>query len=329
MRTRVHHGSIAISFAASLLACASPPAGAVQWSVAHEEPGAALLTVLPALGTILAAGADDGSGPMLLRREADAFTRVPVSARGTLWWLAHDGDAVLAVGEGGLVLALAAADATPARVSVPTDRTLFGAWVAPDGTAWAVGGDVMASAARGAMLVRRGGAWAVEDRIDASSLDPLLFKVWGRSPTDVWAVGEQGLALHFDGARWSRVDTGTHTRLLTVHGTATSLYAVGGTGNAVLLERAADGTFADRAPALVPALDGVFALEGGGALAVGNGGTLLERRDGTWREVDSPPTSLDLHAVVTDAAGEAWAVGGALFSPSLDHGVVLHGVRAP
>ena len=319
---------VPLALALGVLAC-SPPASSppLRWSVAHEEPSAALLTVLPVDGgRVLVAGADDGSGPCLLRGDASGLARVPVGARGALWWLARDGDGVLGVGEHGLMVALATPDADPEVAPAPTDRTLFGAWVAADGTAWAVGGDVLGTASRGTMLVRRDGAWQPEDRIEASLLDPLLFKVWGRNERDVWAAGDEGLALHFDGSRWSRVETGTRARLTTVHGADDDLFVVGGTGNAILLTLA-DGALADQAPPFLPPLNGVFALGGGAALAVGDDALILERRDGTWTEDLVPSTSPDLHAVASDARGEAWAVGGALFSPAFDRGVVLRGVH--
>jgi len=32
-----------------------------------------------------------------------------------------------------------------------------------------------------------------------------LNAVWGTSPDDVWAVGDAGVVLHFDGQKWSRM----------------------------------------------------------------------------------------------------------------------------
>ncbi len=45
-----------------------------------------------------------------------------------------------------------------------------------------------------------------------------LNRLWGTSPSDVWAVGESGTIVHFDGARWSRVPSGTRESLVGIGG---------------------------------------------------------------------------------------------------------------
>ncbi len=47
-----------------------------------------------------------------------------------------------------------------------------------------------------------------------------LNRLWGTGPSDVWAVGEGGTILHFDGTRWSRVPSGTANSLLAIGGRA-------------------------------------------------------------------------------------------------------------
>jgi hypothetical protein len=49
-----------------------------------------------------------------------------------------------------------------------------------------------------------------------------LRAVWGAGPSNVWAVGDAGTALHWDGARWSRVDVGTVANLRGVWGSSAS-----------------------------------------------------------------------------------------------------------
>jgi len=46
-----------------------------------------------------------------------------------------------------------------------------------------------------------------------------LYAVWGSSATSVWAVGEGGAALYYDGIRWQAKPSGAG-RLLSIHGTA-------------------------------------------------------------------------------------------------------------
>jgi len=47
-----------------------------------------------------------------------------------------------------------------------------------------------------------------------------LNRLWGTSPSDVWAVGEGGTILHFDGVRWSRIASGTTDSLVAIGGRA-------------------------------------------------------------------------------------------------------------
>lgn len=58
---------------------------------------------------------------------------------------------------------------------------------------------------------------------------PLLVWVHGTGPNDIWAVGTGGGALHFDGERWTKIDTGIETDLWGVFArSATDVWVVGG-----------------------------------------------------------------------------------------------------
>src|SRR6185437_132473 len=43
--------------------------------------------------------------------------------------------------------------------------------------------------------------------------------VWGSGPADVWAVGDKGVILHFDGKAWADSPSGTDQSLTSVTGT--------------------------------------------------------------------------------------------------------------
>jgi hypothetical protein len=58
--------------------------------------------------------------------------------------------------------------------------------------------------------------------------------IWGASPVDVYAVGDEGTILHFDGTTWSVMESGTTGGFGTVWGTSASdVYAAGGADQAV------------------------------------------------------------------------------------------------
>jgi hypothetical protein len=55
-----------------------------------------------------------------------------------------------------------------------------------------------------------------------------LHGVWGTDPANVWAVGSNGLILHFDGMRWTQVTSPTTQRLAAIWGSSRSdVWAVG------------------------------------------------------------------------------------------------------
>jgi hypothetical protein len=57
-----------------------------------------------------------------------------------------------------------------------------------------------------------------------------LTGVWGGADDDVYAVGEAGGIHHYDGASWSPMTSPLSSNLSAVHGTATSVFAVGDSG---------------------------------------------------------------------------------------------------
>jgi hypothetical protein len=73
-----------------------------------------------------------------------------------------------------------------------------------------------------------GAAWKVMPVPATGSLR----SIWGASDHDVWAVGQAGTILHFDGTTWTRATSGT----------TMDLYAVRGTGSADVWASGAHGT---------------------------------------------------------------------------------------
>jgi hypothetical protein len=61
----------------------------------------------------------------------------------------------------------------------------------------------------------------------ASPVDADLRAVWGTGPTDVYAVGEEGVLLRWDGVAWVRIDSPVEDYLLGLSGDGTDALAVG------------------------------------------------------------------------------------------------------
>ncbi len=117
--------------------------------------------------------------------------------------------------------------------------------------------ELLRSASDAAPPDARGPRWSIV----ASGSGSDLRAVWGAAPNDVWAVGDGGAALHWNGAVWSPTFTGTGASLTgvwTAH--ASDAWAVGnnpGDGSPVVLRW--DGV--RWAPAMMP-LRGRTSLRG-------------------------------------------------------------------
>lgn len=309
------------------LACVALLAGCEgpRWTLPLDGLDRVPLSVAaPARDDVWIVGGALGSGgaALVLHGDGAAWHALDAGTDATLWWVFPRAPAsVWAVGERGTVLhgdtrgLLAEA--------APTTATLYGVWGASDDDLWAVGGDPDLS---GVVLHRDAAGWhdltpagtraaffkvwgAASDDVficgqmgvmlhwdgaalaaQATGIDrEPLFTVAGRAPGDVWAVGGLGsaVALHWDGAAWSRVRD-------------------------PLLDAA-------------PGLTGVSVDGDGSVFVVGGSGAKLRRRGGVWRDESAAATRADLHAVSL-RDGEVYAVGGNYQAPapSPRQGVVAH-----
>lgn len=101
--------------------------------------------------------------------------------------------------------------------------------IEPDGSlfdVWGTGcdGHLFAAGTRGTLLVRRDGGW---ERI-AVPTSQSLRSLWGSGPDDVFAVGKQGVIVHYDGSRATLMESGVEVDFEAVWGSGPDdVYAVG------------------------------------------------------------------------------------------------------
>lgn len=124
----------------------------------------------------------------------------------------------------------------------PGDRGLWGGGLEGiwryDGTSWSLAeprakgiNAMWGAGARDAWAVGQG-LWRFDGTAWTEVLRPdptvTLTAVWGSGPDDVFVVGYQGRVLHFDGAAWSAMESGTTASLFGVWGSGRGrVYAVG------------------------------------------------------------------------------------------------------
>ncbi len=292
-------------------------------------PAALLAAAGNAADDVLVVGGDpnDGFGPYVFHYNGSCWRRLATGARGALWWITFEPieGSFYMVGEGGLILRYDAASDSFERFETPGNPTLFGIWGQSADDIWVVGGAVGNENGGGIIWHYDGTQWSSVDlSVNFPAGVPTLFKIWGRAPDDIYAVGRSGTILHYDGTSWSRVESDTVRPLFTVHGNQSIVVATGGFIDGALVENAGDG-FVDRTPRGIAQLNGVFVPRDGTPVSIGNSSTVaLRGGDGWVRGASGIGTPRDFHAVWIDPDGGTWGVGGDL-SVSLSAGVLVYG----
>jgi hypothetical protein len=142
--------------------------------------------------------------------------------------------------------------------------------------------------------------------IDATPSTQSLFAVWGSGPNDVFAVGEVGEMIHYDGAVWTTMASNTNKRLHGVWGTGpTNVLAVGQNG---VIQRYDGTTWSAMTSGVTNILRGVWGSSASNVFVVGDGGVILRWNGTSWSTMTSTTTK-DLHAVWGSSATDVYAVG--------------------
>jgi hypothetical protein len=295
------------------MGCSSPPSSVVRhWSSVRSD-----LTLVPL--TVFGVAADDiwigGGGlasvpqSLLLHGDREHLVEVATSWSETIWWI-HGASAndVWAVGDAGLAVHWDGVNWT--RAATGTTATLFGVWVSGANDVWAVGGSPNGGGPSDVILHFNGAAWAAVP--PPRALGATYFKVWGLSASDVHVVASEGLALHYDGATWSEMPTGTTAKLVTVHGGAAGVHAIGGPPATLLSWEGNAWHPESTPPEMSGAMSGIFSDPSGTLFATGERYQRFERDpSGAFtNDTDRPALFGDLHAVWADGQGNALAVGG-------------------
>jgi hypothetical protein len=227
---------------------------------------------------------------------------------GDLWTVGRDGAALRREGD--------------AWVAHPTGVTeiLWGIWGAAPDDLWTVGGDGVDD---DPVLVHWDGAAWTRTTLPDTAESTGLFKIWGTGPADITAVGDRGLALHYDGADWLVHPTDDLADLISVWGrAATDQLAVGGRANGRVARW--DGGAWTGVTHNIPGLSGIWMDPDGLATVVGMQGQIGLVAPGSLDlEPEPSPTFQLLHAVFGFADGPRFAVGGSLAGPPPYVGVIV------
>lgn len=220
---------------------------------------------------------------------------------------------IFAVGENGLILHYNGnIDNTWAKMTSNVSNDLRGVW-GTDNKAFAVGNG-------GIILCYDGN---VDNNVwmkMASNTSKDLFGIWGDSEKNIFAVGDSGTILYYNGSSWTKMPSVSFYPLYGVWGSSkTDVFAVGGNWNSsVILNYDNTGISQNWTEMLVSGADipyGVWGASKDNVFAVGNSGTILRYSGNICNEMDSG-TSEYLRMVWGSSEESVFAVG-------MD-GIILH-----
>jgi|GEM_PF-946856 len=320
----------------------TPTPGPLDFAVVAEgyDGGAIFSVHAGADDRVWAVGGELGR-PLVLEYDGAAWTQLAPGTGQQMWWVHgfEDGSRII-VGDAGAIARYSSGSWTVDDIGMP-GVTLYGVWGSSPNDVWAVGGPFQQAAEgverRGDVVLHFDGtSWSEATLPDLGARPtPNIFKVWGTSPDNVYAVGSGGLILHYDGATWVRqevADQGS-TQLFTVTGRGPDdVWAVGGGVRGVLLHKDASGWKEVEMPEFTPQIvQGVWTAPGQPVYVSGAFGFLARLdSDGAWTVAETG-TSNVLHGVTADSTGAVWAGGGTILAlaANYDGTLVVAGRSVP
>lgn len=208
--------------------------------------------------------------PVIYQLQGSTWTPSPSGATRTLRGIWISGNDGMVVGDNDTAIRRVSGGWMPANVVGANGTSLRAAWGADASNIWIVGGgdavNLMQNIYPGKILKYNGASavpvynttggttvqavwgtdathvWAVGDAgvivsWNGSAWSPQesgtmfsLYGIWGTSPTDIYAAGAGGTVLHYDGTKWSRKETGTGVNLVNVFGIGNDVYVSGFSG---------------------------------------------------------------------------------------------------
>lgn len=256
------------------------------------------------------------------RFDGNSWAPLEVPEGPMLNWVHGAGETLFFVGNQGRALRLREGEFE--TLETGTREDLWGVWAADDAQVWAVGGNARDFDAEPVLLHFDGQRW---ESIPLPELDRptnALFKVWGLSSRQIFAVGAIGTILGFDGEEWKQMPSGASDDFVSLWGRAPDeIVAVGGRSNG-MIARFDGERWESEIIAGLPGFNGVWMDCTGTAHINGLNGVTLRLAPRSWdytREIT--PTGRVLHGIFGFDGGPRFGVGGTLDSSPPYQGVLL------
>ena len=140
----------------------------------------------------------------------------------------------------------------------------------------------------------------------SSGVTTILRDVWGADTSNIWAVGDGGVILKWNGTAWAAQTSGTTANLLRVWGTdASNVWAVGASGT---IRKWNGSTWSAQTSGTTNILRSVHGSSSTNVWAAGDSGTILKWNGTAWAVQTSGITNI-LNAVWVVDASNVWAAG--------------------
>ncbi len=140
-----------------------------------------------------------------------------------------------------------------------------------------------------------------------SVTDKNLQGVWGDTENNFFAVGNSGTILHYDGSEWGLMDSGTAENLRSVWGSDSSnVFAVGRSGTILHYD---GSSWTAQNSGVSAHLNTVYGADSGKIFAGGNG-VILEYNNSTWEKTDIGNDSVFWRDIWGGGEGDIFFVGG-------------------
>jgi hypothetical protein len=223
-----------------------------------------------------------GERGLLIERRGESWLRHQLPTEQSLWWVWGSSlDDVFAGGEGGTLLHFDGQVWRSLDAGLDPEETIWGIW-GVGRRRFLVGGRARTNGP-GFLVEGDGRSWS-----RVNSVQPNLYKIWGRSAAEVYVVGGDSSLFALQGDALVEFDLGSAgdnpDPLFTLAGNGQSAFAVGGVTEALAFE-ALGGDF-EPVPFATGGLNGVSVSAGGVVLVAGLFGVVRERNQGVWGEHD-------------------------------------------
>ena len=264
----------------------TPPSQTVE---ALMPPGSLLNAVWGnSASDVFAVGYDGNCCKLILHYDGRAWSTM---SQGVLPWLdgvwSNSGEDAFAVGAYGTILHYDGNDWS--LMNSGTNKTLITVWGSS-------GSDVFAVGENGTILHYNGQVWSPMQ--SGWPVKPLtyperrglgtsayLFGVWGSSATDVFAVGDAGAILHYDGQAWAAMNSGTAIGLGPVWGSSgNDVFAAGENGTILHYDGQA---WSPMQSGTTEEIDGLWGSSASDVFAAGGDGAILHYDGQAWSLMSS------------------------------------------